>query len=538
MAGDDDLARHYDTIVIGSGMGGLATASILARVGGERVLVLESHFKLGGFLHSFRRHGYTWDPGVHYIGDMSEGALTRQCMDLVTGGDIEWYQLGDRFERYLFPDLTFEVPSDRERHRARLIERFPAEEAAITRYFRDLAKVQRWSYRWFWSRQFGEPVASILSAGRRLATMRTADYLDARFRNPALKAVLTAQWPDYGVPPGRSAFGVHAIVAADFLAGGYAPVGGAERIVEGAVSTIEAAGGRCLTRRPVTEILISDGRARGVVAQTRSGPREISASKVVSAAGVDTTFRHLVGPDDGEPERVRLADAEPGPSAVVLFLGLNDDPGRHGFDDANYWLYQSFDHDATPEPGVFPPPILGAYLSFGSLRDPAQEQHTAQIITFSDYDEWKRFAGRPWRQRGGEYEELKDRFADQLLDFVDERLPGLRSLVDHRELGTPITVESFTGHPHGQIYGRASTPRRLGRHGWTIGTSVDNLYLTGTDLVVPGVNSALMIGVMTAGKLLGPTGTARVIHAARTPPPSPRRRRPGGGSWGLRRLVE
>ena len=59
----------YDAIVIGSGMGGLTAAAVLARIKGYRVLVLEQHFKLGGFTHTFQRPGgYNWDVGLHYVG--------------------------------------------------------------------------------------------------------------------------------------------------------------------------------------------------------------------------------------------------------------------------------------------------------------------------------------------------------------------------------------------------------------------------------------------------------------------------------------
>ncbi len=54
---------HYDVIMIGSGMGALTTASILAQIGKKRVLLLERHFKPGGFTHSFRRKKYEWDVG-------------------------------------------------------------------------------------------------------------------------------------------------------------------------------------------------------------------------------------------------------------------------------------------------------------------------------------------------------------------------------------------------------------------------------------------------------------------------------------------
>ena len=67
------LADAWDAIVIGSGIGGLTAAVLLGMHGGKRVLVLERHYVVGGFTHAFRRPGYEWDVGVHYIGRDGRG---------------------------------------------------------------------------------------------------------------------------------------------------------------------------------------------------------------------------------------------------------------------------------------------------------------------------------------------------------------------------------------------------------------------------------------------------------------------------------
>ena len=255
--------QAFDTIVIGSGMGGLATASILAQLAKQRVLVLESHFKLGGFLHSFRRGEFAWDPGVHYIGQMQSDSMTRRCMDLVTGGSVQWHKMGHRFESFRFPDETVDVPGDPAAYRRQLIDRFPSEADSIKKYFRDIKSVQRWSRRWFASKAYAEPLASMISCGGKLASSNTQQYLDRCFRDPKLKAILTGQWMDYGAPPSQSAFGVHAIVASDYERGAYYPIGGSQEIANGARAVIEKFGGECLVNHPVTEILIRDHRAVG-----------------------------------------------------------------------------------------------------------------------------------------------------------------------------------------------------------------------------------------------------------------------------------
>ena len=50
----------WDAIVIGSGMGGMTSAAVLAKLG-QRVLVLEQHVIPGGFTQTFRRPGHHWD---------------------------------------------------------------------------------------------------------------------------------------------------------------------------------------------------------------------------------------------------------------------------------------------------------------------------------------------------------------------------------------------------------------------------------------------------------------------------------------------
>ena len=68
------LGDKWDVVVIGSGIGGLTAAVLLSVHGGKRVLVLERHYTAGGYTHSFRRPGYSWDVGVHYVGDLQDPA--------------------------------------------------------------------------------------------------------------------------------------------------------------------------------------------------------------------------------------------------------------------------------------------------------------------------------------------------------------------------------------------------------------------------------------------------------------------------------
>ncbi len=297
-------SQQFDAIVIGSGMGGLTTASLLAQVAHKRVLILERHFKAGGFTHSFRRERYQWDVGLHYVGDMQPGSMSRNVMDFITAGAVQWYPIGSPIEQYLFPDARFDVPSDPIAFRDALIDRFPKERPAIVQYFSDVQLAKSWMSRWFVSKVCSQLLGNVLTAfGGRLARMTTAEYMDSRFQDPLLKSILCGQWLDYGTPPLESAFGFHALIVADYLKGGFYPVGGSAEIAKAVVGIVEACGGSCMVNHRATEILIEQGKATGVRAEHQGQSVEFRAPLVVSNASAATTFGQLVKSGLAAPER-------------------------------------------------------------------------------------------------------------------------------------------------------------------------------------------------------------------------------------------
>ncbi len=182
---------------------------------------------------------------------------------------------------------------------------------------------------------------------------------------------------------------------------------------------------------------------------------------------------------------------------------LKDDPKLAGFDDANYWLFSNLQYEQHVGQGDEELNIDGVFLSFGSLRDPEQTHHTAQIILFDNENRWQHFADKPWKQRGEEYEAAKQRMMERLLDYVEARLPGLRDLVQYAELSTPLTVKSFTGHPGGTIYGQQCDRSRVLENNWQCSTSLRKSLSHRCRCRHACIGGAQMAGVMTAAKVLG-----------------------------------
>ncbi len=520
---------RFDVIVIGSGMGGLTCASLLAQLRGMRVLVLERHFRLGGFTHAFSRPGGRhWDMGLHYVGQMGADDQVRALMDAVTADQVRWNPMPALFERYHFPDLVVDQPAGREAYLQMLLDHWPAEHAAIARYMVEVDATYDWVVSRFPTGGIG---ASPNGGGvrRQAASERarrtTSDVLDAcGLRDSALRAMLTAQWGDCGLPPSLSAFIAHATVVSHFLGGGWFPEGGASGIAAGARVAIEASGGRCLVRQDVDRIIVERERAIGVRVLGGGGacrePHAYFAPLVISNTGAAITYDRLLRDHDTvavNAGRTAIAPLRTGTSAVQAFLSLRENPASLGFRGENHWMFASLDHDRSyaRRNELIDGRAVTAFLSFPSLKDPMQRGSTAEIIAPIDRAVFERWAALPWKRRGNEYESLKDELTTTLIAFVERHHPGFASLVDYAELATPLTVAHFTGNTHGEIYGLPATPARFTSAALHVTTPVHGLLLTGSDVGGQGIVGAMLGGAMTVGQVLGAGGFGRLLAYTR-----------------------
>ncbi len=514
----------YDVIVIGSGIGGLAFASIMAKLRKWRALVLERHFKIGGFTHTFTRPGgWSWDIGLHYVGGMGEGMRGRRLFDFITEGRVKWNPLPDVYDVFVYPNLQVRACKGEANFRSALIDAFPNERSNIEQYFRDLRSAIGWTNRYFMAKAAPASLGWLVRAGNRWmadpSQEITQHYLERRFRDPQLRAVVTSQWADYGLPPGRSAFATHAVIASHYMNGAWYPAGGAGEIANATGAVVRAAGGELLPNHEVSRILLEDGRAVGVEVNIRKGKQgaraEFRAPVVVSDAGAWNTFTHML-PASALPFRDQLKSPPEGFEVVELFLGLRRDPREMGFQGENYWIFESFDHDEiyARRNDLLDGRAAMAYLSFPSLKDPRAKRHTAEIVAPLSYRSLEAHCDEPWHRRSPDYESAKNRVTEALLDLVERHHPGFRDLVEYSELGTPLTFEHFTAAPSGTIYGYPGTPEKYSLAWLGPRTPIRNLYLTGTDAALLGIMGALMGGVVTASCLLGPFGFFEVMRAA------------------------
>ena len=129
------IEGDYDAIVIGSGIGGLVSAALLANHADQKVLVLERHYTAGGYTHTFKRKGFEWDVGVHYIGDVMHPKMRlRKVFDDVSDGQLQWADMGEVYDTIVIGGDRYDLVKGRENLRKQLKGYFPGEEEAIDAY--------------------------------------------------------------------------------------------------------------------------------------------------------------------------------------------------------------------------------------------------------------------------------------------------------------------------------------------------------------------------------------------------------------------
>lgn len=508
------LDTHYDTIVIGSGMGGLTSAVCLAKAG-QKVLVLEKHYTAGGFTHTYSRKGFEWDVGLHYIGEVHrKNSAMRKIFDYISDENLHWNEMAPAYDRIILGNETFDYLKGAKAWKAKMIEYFPEEEKAISEYLSLLRQVTRASSTYFLDRALPQRISALAHKllNRKFhyySRQTTREVLQKLTRNEKLIAVLAGQWGDYGLPPEKSSFAMHAIVAKHYLSGANYPVGGSASIARTAEEALNKLGGQIVVAADVKSIVIGNGVAEGV---ELSDGRVLYAKNIVSAVGVINTFRGLM--PDTCPEKQRylknLREIKPSMAHVCLYIGLKGDRKDFGLETSNLWIYpnEKFDETHRKFESQFNLDFSIIYISFPSMKDPDWQKNypgkeTVEIVVPIPYEWFEKWEDSRWRKRGEDYDQLKDEISKKLLEVLLKRVPQIKDSISYTELSTPLSTVHFAQYAKGEIYGIDHSPKRFDQRWLRADTRVKNLYLTGQDIVTCGVGGALVAGVLTAVRILG-----------------------------------
>ena len=508
-------ARFFDAIVIGSGMGGLSTASFLAQAG-KRILVLEQHKTIGGFTHSFARGSYRWDVGLHYVGQVHvQGSLLNKVFRYITNNKLQWEQLDDIYDRAIFGTVEYHFPRGRKNLQKKLKEYFPdaVDQQSIDRYFYLLSQVASLGVGYYLEKALPSLLAPLArfflqKKTHAFSDKTTLEVLKTITDNSKLIGVLTAQYGDYGLPPGQSSFYMHALLANHYMDGAAYPVGGASAIAEKIVPIIEAADGMALSGAQVANVIVEKNRAVGV--RMLDGEK-FFAGAIISTAGMVNTYTQLLSAQTIKYhalDRV-VRRLPPSTAHVALYVGFKHSAEALGLPKCNYWVYpDAYDHDAARAAYKDVDAVLPvAFVSFPSAKDPEAkirrpDRAVAEVVILLPYHWFEKWRGTALHDRGPAYETLKAALAAKMLEQLYKVAPQLKGKVDYYEVSTPLTTQYFSAHPSGEIYGVEHTPARFRQNILRVQTQVKDLYLAGQDVMTASIAGSAISGLLCASVIL------------------------------------
>lgn len=486
-----------DIIVIGSGIGGLSAAVLLARYG-KRVLVCESHTIPGGAAHTFKRRGFEFDSGPSFYcglsGDQSLNPL-KQILNAI--GESLPVIPYDPLGHYHFPEGTFAVYSNAQRYRQELekitptgAKEFQQFEQRLLGLYDAMKGIPTIALRADW-----QVIPLLLqrylpSLGKMLLNLpivqsSVGSVMDATIQDPWIRRLIDLEC---FLLSGLKADGTIAPEVAFMLgersrAGVEYPVGGSKAIVDALVRGLQRFGGELRLNCHVEQILVEEGKAVGV--KLRSG-EILRAPIVISNATLWDTYNNLLRPED-LPASYRQAALDT--PAVESFMHLHLGIKAEGLE--NLTGHHVVVHDSSQDITV---PGNTCMISIPSLWDKSlapEGHHVIHAYTLEPFAGW---------ERDDNYENRKREKAQSLYLALERVIPDIRERVVLELVGTPLTHAGYLRRYRG-TYGPAIA---AGKGMFpSMYTPIKGLYRVG-DSTLPGIGvpAVAASGILCANTLV------------------------------------
>lgn len=495
----------YDIAIIGSGMGALACASFISKLYHKKVIVIEQHSEIGGFSKCFyTKDNVPFEIGVHLVGELEKSSMFSKLMNFITEGKSFWRKLPEVFQKFHFPDgYVYGICSSVKGQKEKLFELFPDDKDNIIKYYEDVEMITRW-YRTFTFKSVEnnhQVLQELITTDvAKLALMTTEEYLKFRFKSKRLQELVGANWTDFGLPPGLSAFLKHALTMHNYKEGAYYPEFGSDSLIESIKHGIVSNGGEFMLNSLVKQINYQNNKAISITIYNKATLEELDivADYFISGIGIINTYSRLF---DEQLAKDKMNSIEHfkknGVSFVSLFATLKTNPETFGADASLSWVYGSYDHNKNffDKNKIAEGVISQCSISFPSLKKTTNAKHSMKINALVDYSLFKLWENEA--DSSQDYLNLKNQIGKTLLKTAEKIYPGISSIIETWDLRTPLTAKKNTLHYNGNIFGISDTPERFKNFDLNCHTPLENVFLTGTDITSAGIYSAVLSSVLT-----------------------------------------
>ncbi len=487
--------KLYDFVIVGSGIGGLSSAVVLAK-NGFSVLVLEKNNQIGGALQVFSRDKCIFDTGVHYIGGLDPGenlyrmfkylgiydslklkSLDRDCFDLIRMPNGVSYPHGQGYDSFT----------------SQLIQQFPEEENAILAFCEKLKEIC--DFFPLYNLEIGEEQTYYTNP--EILSLGAWDYVSSLTENTVLRSVLLGSGPLYAGDQHSTPLYVVALIMNSYIKGSYRLVDGGSQIAKLLVQELRKYGGDILKRKEVVGATYGEDKKISTV--VCSDTTQYRAKNFISNMHPSITI-DVFGKDKFRPAyRDRVQKLENTVSSLMVYFSLKE----KSFPYINYNIYDHYSNDcwnSINDRSENWPHTLYVCTPTSSKNDEFADSVCVMCyMTLDEVKEWEETFNTTISpsKRDEAYIQFKKEKEEQIVKRMETRFPGFRACIKNVYSSTPLTYRDYVGTPEGSLYGIKKDFNNP--VGTTINskTRIPNLYLTGQNIIFHGILGATIGAFVT-----------------------------------------
>lgn len=492
------MTKKYDVVIVGSGLGGLVCAIILA-MEGKSVCVLEKNNQYGGNLQTFVRDKKIFDTGIHYIGGLDKGQNLHRYFSYL--GIMDGLRLKkmdeDGFDKISFEGDPIEYPHAQgtENFAKQLIKYFPEEEEAIQKYIQMMTYICT-----------SFPLYNVSNNDgyqQEILSINAKDYFDELTKNEKLKAVLGGSNFLYAGLPDKTPLYVHALSTNSYMQSSWRCINGGSQITKLLVRQLRKYGGEIYKRREVTHFQMENNLVSAV--QTKNG-ETYQGNLFISNIEPKTTLK-MVGEERFRKSYFkRVQSLEASSAAFSLYIVFK--PETFKYFNCNYyrfktpqhvWVANNYTENSWPE----------TYMA--SMNVSSEDQVWAESLTaitymrFEEVEQWKKTHNTTVdsSDRGPAYADFKKQKMEAFLQVLEKQFPNIRDCIQSIHESSPLSYRDYIGGDQGNMYGYIKDSSDTMRTFISTKTKIDNLYLTGQSINMHGVLGVTIGAVLTCSQILG-----------------------------------
>ena len=492
------VSQQLDVIIVGSGIGGLVTATQLAEKGAN-VLVLERHLVPGGSAGYFERQGYHFDVGASMILGFGKYGTTNLLTRALQTVNMRLETIPDPVQiHYHLPNkLDIKVDRSYEKFLQNITMYFPYEKHGIRSFYDecwqvfnylnqiDLLSLEDPKYLFRVFRQ--NPIACLKLA--KYLPLNLGNIAKRHIQDPLLLKFIDIECYCWSAVTAEMTPMINAsMVFSDRHYGGVNyPIGGVGKIAQKLVEGLEGVGGQIKYKSRVTRILTINGKAVGV---KLSDGKVYYAKRIVSNATRWDTFNKLLS-EDLKPycEYKWQQRYQKSPSFLNLHMGVKAEVLPLDT-ECHHVILEDWKKMTDEEGTLFVsiPTLLDAKLA-------PKGYHIIHAFTPHWISRWQGLSAK-------EYTVRKEEAAERIIRRLEQIFPNINTGLDYLEVGTPLTHPRFLGREDG-TYGAIPRQKLWGLLGMPFNrTVIPGLYCVG-DSTFPGqgLNAVAFSGFACAHRI-------------------------------------